>query len=155
MTDSERLRLVLVASSGGHLAHLLWLRPWWELHERRWVTFRTPDAEEALVGEAVTWAWHPTNRHLGNLARNTAQAARELVRAPPDCVVSVGAGVALPWLLLARAMGVATVHLEVYDRVDAPSLTTRCVAGWVDSLVLQWPQQRAALGRGVVLGPIR
>jgi UDP-N-acetylglucosamine:LPS N-acetylglucosamine transferase len=155
MPDSERLRLVLVASSGGHLAHLLWLRPWWELHERRWVTFRTPDAVEALAGEEVTWAHHPTNRHLGNLARNAIQAARSLAEAPADCVVSAGAGVALPWLAVARATGTATVHLEVYDRVDAPSLTTRWAARIVDRLVLQWPQQRAALGRGVVLGPIR
>jgi hypothetical protein len=148
-------RLLLVASSGGHLAHLLWLRPWWSRHPRRWVTFDTPDARGALAGEEVTWAFHPTNRHPLNLARNGALALRTLRAARPDVLVTTGAGVAVPFVLAAKACGVPSVFIEVYDRVDGASLSGRLLAGLVDELVLQWEAQRAAYGRGVVLGPIR
>ena len=52
-------RVLLVCSSGGHLAQLLRLAPWWKTHERIWVTFRKPDAESLLDGERVWWAFHP------------------------------------------------------------------------------------------------
>jgi len=149
------LRLLLVASAGGHLAHLAWLRPWWRRHARTWVTFDLPDARARLAGEDVVWAYHPTNRHLGNLARNTALALRTLRRVRPDVVVSTGAGVALPFLALAPTVGARTVFLEVYDRVDGLSTTGRLVAPWVDRLLLQHEGQRPPSGRGTWVGPIR
>lgn len=149
------MKVLLVASSGGHLQHLRWLEPWWRAHERVWVTFDTPDAVAALRGERVAWAAHPTNRHLGNLARNAVLAAKVLRREAPDVVVSPGAGVALPFLGVAAALGIPTVFLEVYDRVDRPSLTGRLLAPIVDRVVLQWPEQRRAYPHGVLLGPIR
>jgi beta-1,4-N-acetylglucosaminyltransferase len=148
-------RWLLVASSGGHLRHLLWLRELWADVDRRWVTFDTPDARAALADEAVDFAAFPTNRSLKNLAINTVLAGRVLRAHRPTLVISAGAAVAVPFLGVAVALGVPTVHLEVYDRVDRPAWTTRLVAPWVDRLILQWPAQRAALGRGVVLGPIR
>ena len=33
------MKVMLVCSSGGHLAQLHRLRPWWEQHDRMWVTF--------------------------------------------------------------------------------------------------------------------
>lgn len=149
------LRLLLVASAGGHLAHLAWIKPWWSRHARTWVTFDLPDARARLAGEDVVWAWHPTNRNLPNLARNAALAARVLRRVRPDVVVSTGAGVALPFLAMAPLVGARTVFLEVYDRVDGLSATGRLVAPFVDTLLLQHASQRPASGRGVVLGPIR
>jgi hypothetical protein len=149
------VRLLLVASSGGHLRHLLWLEPWWRAHERTWVTFDTPDAVAALAGERVIWAAHPTNRSVPSLLRNTALAIRTVVAEAPDVVVSPGAGVALPFLGVAAALGIPTVFLEVYDRIERPSLTGRLLAPLVDAVVLQHPAQRAAYPHGVVLGPIR
>jgi hypothetical protein len=148
------VKVLLVASSGGHLMHLWWLEPWWREHERTWVTFDTADAAGRLGGEAVYWAVHPTNRRPDNVLRNLRRAARILRRERPDVVVSSGAGVALPFLAVAKVLGIATVFVEVYDRVDRPSLTARLVAKWVDRLVLQWPEQQVGLPSGRVLGPM-
>jgi UDP-N-acetylglucosamine:LPS N-acetylglucosamine transferase len=147
--------VLLVASSGGHLAHLAWLEPWWRPHTRRWVTFDTPDAQARLAGEVVTWAAHPTNRDLPNLARNLLLARRLLREEDFDLLVTAGAGVAVPFVLAARAAGVPTIALEVWDRMDGPSLTTRLIAPWVDALVCQWPAQAVPGANNVLLGPMR
>lgn len=149
------MKVLLVASSGGHLAHLAWLEPWWRLHERHWVTFDTADARGRLADEAVTWAHHPTNRNLPNLARNLVLAASVFRDARFDLMVTAGAGVAIPFVLAARVAGVPTIALEVWDRVEAPSLTTRVIAPWVDALVCQWPGQAVPLANNVLLGPMR
>ncbi len=147
------MRVLLVASSGGHLQHLLWLAPWWRGLRRRWVTFDTPDAVAALAGEDVIWAWHPTNRHLPNLARNAARAHATLARGGVDLVVSAGAAVALPWLAAARMRGVPALHLEVVDRCapgSSPSWTTAVARAWVDAVAVPaeqvaWASPRAGL----------
>jgi UDP-N-acetylglucosamine:LPS N-acetylglucosamine transferase len=149
-----RLQVGLICSSGGHLTQLLALRPWWEKHDRFWVCFDTPDARDRLAGERVWHAWHPTNRNPANLLRNLRLALRVLAAEEPDLLVSDGAGVALPFFALGRAAGVPLVWLEVYDRVDRPSLTGRLVRPWADLVVLQWEEQRAAYPEGVVVGPL-
>ncbi|GAB3207526.1 UDP-N-acetylglucosamine--LPS N-acetylglucosamine transferase [Marinactinospora thermotolerans] len=146
--------VLFVASSGGHLAQLCALRPWWEERERAWVTFRTPDAESALAGEDVRWAYHPTTRHLGNLVRNTVLAARTLARTRPSVVVSTGAGVALPFFALAWLLRIPTVYIEVYDRIDTPTLTARLCRPFTRLFLAQWEEQRAFMPTAITVGPL-
>ncbi|MBB6173503.1 UDP-N-acetylglucosamine:LPS N-acetylglucosamine transferase [Nocardiopsis mwathae] len=147
--------ILFVASSGGHLAQLWSLRPWWEGRSRAWVTFRTPDAEPLLDGEEVTWAHHPTTRHLGNLARNTVLAVRVFARRRPSLVITTGAGVALPFFALAWLLRVPTVYIEVYDRIDRPTLTTRLCRPFTRLYLAQWDEQRTFLpSTAITVGPL-
>src|SRR6185369_10391746 len=72
------MKVALVCSSGGHLAQLHRLEPWWRDHERLWVTFDTPEAVALLAGERTVWAHHPTTRNLPNAWRNLVLARRVL-----------------------------------------------------------------------------
>ncbi|NYH51927.1 MULTISPECIES: glycosyltransferase family 28 protein [Nocardiopsis] len=146
--------VLLVASSGGHLAQLCSLRPWWRGRERLWVTFRTPDAEAALDGEQVRWAFHPTTRHVGNLLRNTRLAARVLRERRPSAVVTTGAGVALPFFVLAWLLRIPTVYIEVYDRIDTPTLTARLCRPFTRLFLAQWEEQRAFMPTAITVGPL-
>lgn len=147
-------RVLLVGSSGGHLAQLAALRSWWQDRERRWVTFRTPDAVSSLAGEAVVWAFHPTTRHVGNLIRNTGLAVRVMRAYRPDVVVSTGAAVAFPFFLLAKLTGVPTVYIEVYDRIDTPTLTGRLCRPLSDRFCVQWEEQLAFYPGAQLIGPL-
>lgn len=149
------MKVLLVASSGGHLTQLWWMRPWWEAHERLWVSFDTLHARRLLADERMLAAHHPTNRSLLNLARNLILARWLLSTERPDLVVSTGAGVGVPFLWLGRSYGAKTVFVEVFDRIDAPSLTGRLVAPVVDVIVLQREEQRAIYPSGIVLGAVR
>ena len=119
------MRVLLVCSSGGHLIQLHNLKPWWERHDRLWVTFEKLDGKSLLAGERVAWAHHPTTRNLPNLVRNLALAWRLLRSYRPDVVVSSGAGVAFPFFLVARLLRQKTVYVEVYDRIDSATMTGR------------------------------
>ena len=94
MGADDRLVVGLVGSSGGHLAHLLILKPWWENHDRFWVTFDMPDSHDLLESERCDWAHHPTTRNIPNLLRNFRLAWRVLRRERPDALISTGAAVA-------------------------------------------------------------
>ena len=146
------MKVMLVCSSGGHLIQLHQLKPWWSKHERKWVTFDLPDSRSLLQGEDVAWAHFPTTRNLRNTFRNLFLAARMVPRFRPDVVVSDGAGVAFPFFIVARIMRVPTVYLEVYDRIDSPTLTGKLCRPFTSQFVVQWEEQRKFYPGARVIG---
>jgi UDP-N-acetylglucosamine:LPS N-acetylglucosamine transferase len=146
--------VLLVGSSGGHLAQLLALEPWYRDRKRSWVTFRTPDARSLLADEDVVWAHYPTTRNLRNLIRNAALAVRVLRRRNVDAVVTTGAGVALPFVALARLRGIPAVYIEVYDRIDSATLTARLCRPFLSAMLVQWEEQRRMYPQATVVGSL-
>ena len=145
-------RVLLVGSSGGHLTQLVALRPWWGALQRTWVTFSTLDARTLLEGERVQWAYHPTTRNALNLVRNAALAVRVLRGERPHLVVSTGAGVALPFFVVARLLGIPTAYIEVYDRIDTKTLTARLCRPFTSVFCVQWEEQKALYPDAQVIG---
>jgi beta-1,4-N-acetylglucosaminyltransferase len=152
---SPEPRVLLVCSPGGHLQQMLALAPAWSELDHAWVTLRAPDTEQELVGEPTTWAWGPTNRSLVKLARNFWLAWRVLGEFQPDVVLSTGAALAVPFLLLARARRIRAVYVESFTRVQDLSLSGKMVYLFVDEMFVQWPtlaqRRRRARYAGSVL----
>jgi UDP-N-acetylglucosamine:LPS N-acetylglucosamine transferase len=146
--------VLFASSSGGHLAQLLQLRPWWEHHQRQWVTFDLPDARSKLRGEVMVAAHHPTTRSLRCVVRNLVLAWRVLRAFKPDLVVSNGAGVAFPFFMVARATGVPTIYLEVYDRIETRTLTGRLCRPLATRFLVQWPEQQVLYPGSTLIGPL-
>lgn len=147
--------MLLVGSSGGHLAQLWPLRTGWDVAARTWVTFDTPEAAALLAEEHdVVWAFHPTTRNIPNLLRNTRLAWRVLKRTRPDVIVSTGAGVALPFFVFGRLRGATTIFVEVYDRVETSTLTGRLVRPFASLMMVQWPEQQRLYRDALVIGPL-
>jgi beta-1,4-N-acetylglucosaminyltransferase len=136
------MKVLLVCSSGGHFSGMMHLRSFWEKTERVWVTFRSPSTEGMLQQERVWWAFSPTNRHVGNLIRNFSLAVWVLLQEKPDVVLSTGAGVAVPFLVLARLLGSQTIFIESITRVTSLSVSARLVLPFSEVYV-QWPQLQA------------
>jgi UDP-N-acetylglucosamine:LPS N-acetylglucosamine transferase len=146
------MKILFVCSTGGHLGQLYKLRPWWEAHERAWVTFDDPHSRSLLRGERVTPAFAPTTRNVPNAIRNLRLAIRILRAYRPDVVISDGAGVAFPFFLVARVIGIRTAYLEVFDRITRPTMTGRLCYPIAELFLLQWPEQVRHYPRGRVIG---
>ena len=148
------MRVLLASSTGGHLGQLEALRPWWSEHERHWITFDKPDAQAMLAGEKISWAYHPTTRNIPNLIRNFGVAWKALRAFRPEVVVSTGAAVAVPVFYLARLMGIRTVYVEVYDRIDSATLTGRLVRPVSDLFLVQWDEQLKLYPNATMIGQL-
>ncbi|MGY2701908.1 MULTISPECIES: glycosyltransferase family protein [unclassified Nocardioides] len=146
--------VLLVSTQGGHLAHLLALRGWWQGHSRVWVCPDAPDVRDRLVGERVVRSYSPTTRNLPNLLRNAVLAMRILRRERPSLLVSAGAGVAVPFFVGAWLLGIPTVFIEVYDRVDTPTMTGRLCGPFTTLRMVQWQSQLAFYPDARLVGPL-
>jgi len=149
------VRIGLVCSAGGHFYELYCLESLWKKYEKFWVTFKKEDTEFLLAGERVYWAYVPTTRHFKNFWRNLILAMKILRREKPQVIITTGAGVGVPFLLVGRFLGMKTVFIESMARVRRLSLSGRLVYWLADRFLVQWPdlaqRHRRALFRGQVI----
>ncbi|MFM9328713.1 PssD/Cps14F family polysaccharide biosynthesis glycosyltransferase [Paenibacillus mesotrionivorans] len=152
--DKMELKVCLVGSSGGHLSHLYMLKPFWGNKERFWVTFDKEDAKSLLKGEKMYPCYYPTNRSLKALLKNTRLAIKVLRKEKPDLIISSGAAVAVPFFYLGKLFGAKTIYIEVFDRIDKPTLTGRMVYPITDKFIVQWKEQTQVYKKAINLGSI-
>ncbi|WP_056990541.1 PssD/Cps14F family polysaccharide biosynthesis glycosyltransferase [Liquorilactobacillus mali] len=148
------MKVCLVGSSGGHLTHLYLLRPFWEKYDRFWVTFDKEDARSLLKDEQVYNCSFPTNRNLKNLIKNTFLAWKVLKKERPDVIISSGAAVAVPFFYIGKLFRSKTVYIEVFDRIDKPTLTGKLVYPVTDRFIVQWPEMKKVYHKSINLGSI-
>jgi beta-1,4-N-acetylglucosaminyltransferase len=148
------MKLCLVCSSGGHLFQLHILKKWWQKHERFWVTFKIIDALSQLEKEKVYWAYFPTTRDIKNLIRNLFLAIKILFKERPEIIVSTGAAVAVPFFYIGKLLGSKLIFIEVYDRINLPTLTGKLVYPITDAFILQWEEQKEFYPKGKVIGQL-
>ncbi|MGM0140964.1 hypothetical protein IGJ54_000635 [Enterococcus sp. AZ160] len=152
--DDKNLKVCLVGSSGGHLTHLYLLKPFWEDKNRFWVTFDKQDAKSILKNERVYPCYYPTNRNIKNLKKNTVLAWKVLRKEKPDLIISSGAAVAVPFFYLGKLFGIKTIYIEVFDRIDSPTLTGKLVYPVTDRFIVQWEEMKKVYPKAINLGGI-
>lgn len=152
LKQNKDLKICLVGSSGGHLTHLYMLKSFWEKKERFWVTFDKEDARSILKDEKVYPCYFPTNRNLVNLIRNTMLSIQILIKEKPDVIISSGAAVAVPFFYVGKLIGAKLVYIEVFDRIDKPTITGKLVHPISDLFVLQWEEQKKFYPKGELMG---
>ena len=152
--QKKEIKVCLVGSSGGHLTHLYMLKPFWENKKRFWVTFDKEDARSLLNGEKVYPCYYPTNRNIKNLIRNTVVAWKVSHKEKPDLIISSGAAVSVPFFYLGKLFGSKLIYIEVFDRIDKPTLSGRLVYPIVDKFIVQWEEQKEVYKKAINLGSI-
>ena len=150
----KKIKICLVGSSGGHLTHMYLLKPFWEKHNRFWVTFDKEDAQSILKNEEVYPCYFPTNRNFKNLIKNTWLAYKILKNERPDIIISSGAAVAVPFFYLGKLFGAKTIYIEVFDRIDASTLTGKLVYPVTDTFIVQWVDMKKVYPKAIYLGGI-
>ncbi|MGH3316204.1 MAG: glycosyltransferase [Nocardioidaceae bacterium] len=124
-TERSTVRTLLVASTGGHLDELVRLAPRFSPSASavEWVTHPGPQAMDLLRDQLVHLVPYVAPRDVRHAAMNLVPALRILRRGLWDRVVTTGAGVALPFVTVARMLGIPCVYVESATRLEGPSLT--------------------------------
>ena len=148
------MKIALVGSSGGHLTHLYLLKKFWENEDRFWVTFDKTDAKSILKEERFYPCYYPTNRNVKNTIKNTILAFKILRKENPDLIISSGAAVAVPFFWLGKLFGAKTVYIEIFDRIDKPTLTGKLVYPVTDKFIVQWEELKKVYPKAINLGGI-
>ncbi len=151
----EPRRVCLAYSPGGHKAELDRALAGIRLLDACHVTFddgRKPPPLEP--GHRRHFVRHP-RRSPGRTLVNAWQSLAILRRERPALVISTGADVAVPLLLLAKCTGARVIFIETAGSSE-PTLAGRLIYPFADLFVVQWPDRlrrfpRAVLAEGLLL----
>lgn len=152
--DNDKIKVCLVGSSGGHLTHLYMLKDFWKDKDRVWVTFNKKDANSILENEKKYYCYYPTNRNIKNLIKNTFLAIKVLRKERPNLIISSGAAVAVPFFYIGKVFGAKLIYIEVFDRIDKPTLSGKLVYPIVDKFIVQWEEMKKVYPKAINLGSI-
>ncbi len=123
--DNDGVQTLFVASAGGHLEQLWFLRPRFEgiAEECTWVTFDTPQSRSLLEGEQRIFIPVARPRDARAAISHTRLALHVLGLGEWTNVVSTGSLPAVPFVTLARARGINCHFIDSATRVEGPSLS--------------------------------
>lgn len=148
------LKICLVGSSGGHLAHLYMLKNFWQNKMRFWCTFDKEDARSLLQNEKIYPVYYPSNRSIKALIINTWRAITILSKERPDVIITSGAAPAIPFFYVGKILGAKTVYIEVFDRIDKSTITGRVCYPVTDKFIVQWEEMKKVYPKAINLGSI-
>lgn len=148
------MKICLVGSSGGHLAHLYMIKPFWKDKDRFWATFDKQDARSLLKGEKIYPMYYPSNRSIKALIINTFRAIVIMRRERPDLIISCGAAPAVPFFWFGKLMGIKTVYIEIFDRIDKPTLSGKLCYPVADVFIVEWEEMKKVYKKAINLGSI-
>ena len=150
----QDIKVCLVGSSGGHLTHLMMLKPFLKDKKRFWVTFDKEDARGQLKDEKMYGCYYPTNRNLKALIKNTFLAIKVIIKERPDLIISSGAAVAVPFFYIGKLFGAKLVYIEVFDRIDKPTVTGKMVYPITDKFIVEWEEMKKIYPKAINLGSV-
>jgi UDP-N-acetylglucosamine:LPS N-acetylglucosamine transferase len=134
--------VALVCSHGGHLTELLTLQPAWAGFSHFWLTYDAPRTR-SLPG-----AYRLRNIGFNPILMTVALVRTLLVfaRERPNVIITDGAEIAIPAVLIGRALGCRIIFVEVWTRVRLPTLTGRIVYPLCDAFFVMWPELLESYG---------
>lgn len=158
---SNRLKICLACSGGGHLRQLLLLRDFLSNHDVFLITARTPLAESVAgelrveyVEDIALGLLKKSPKAWWAFLKNLLATIRILARERPDVVLSSGAGTALNAIFCSRLLGSRCIFLETFAHSQTPSLTGRLAARWVNAHLVQWKALLERFPSAVLVSPL-
>lgn len=151
---SQAIKVLAVASGGGHWVQLSRLRPAWDGCR---VTYATTDAELAadVLADAAERGQPAPEFHLvleanrwqkWRLLRSVLQIAWICLKFRPDVIVTTGAAPGFLAIRLGGLLGARTVWIDSIANAEELSLSGRKAGGHVDLWLTQWEDLSSADG---------
>jgi beta-1,4-N-acetylglucosaminyltransferase len=147
----KKLRICLISSHGGHLHELI------NATEnvrgmKYFVTYRTSHTIQLLAEETRYFVIDPHLSRWKYLV-NAFQSLKHIFFERPDVVISTGAGIAIPTMLICKMiLGSKIIFIESAACVEKASKTGSFVYKYADLFLVQWPEMQRSYDKAVYVG---
>ena len=151
--QGEKVKVLAVASSGGHWVQLMRLRPAFEGCEMVYVTSQSSPREN--LGEAKLYRIIDANRwNKGRLAMLLPRLLWLLMKERPNVIISTGAAPGALAVIFGKFLGARTLWVDSIANAQTLSMSGRLVRKWATQTLSQWPdvaEREGVAYRGAVL----
>lgn len=147
------MKIALITMRGGHLTEILRLLDAFDRHEYFFVIPHSVHDQELLHLAPVVFS-DDLDTNIVRFLKLTLWSIGVVRRERPDVILSMGPHIALPFFLWGKVLGIKTIYIESWCRVENLSLTGRIAYLWVDEFWVQWPQLQAKYPRAKYKGAV-
>jgi UDP-N-acetylglucosamine:LPS N-acetylglucosamine transferase len=148
------MKIAMVCSSGGHLAELMALKSAVKKYDRFWITFKSPITRKTLKGEKFYLVDDPRRNPIKFIPL-FFKSLKFFWKERPDVVITTGAGVAIPFCMIAKMFRKKLIFVESFARTKTPSITGRVLYPMSDLFLVQWRKNREYYGKNAkYVGPL-
>jgi len=134
------MKLCIACSTGGHLTEItILLKEYYKKTDHFFITFKRIDSKELKNTHKVYFVQDPKRNPL-KFFLSIIQSLNIFLKEKPDAVISNGAGVGLPSLIIGKLMEKKTIYIEPFCNITTPSLTGRIAYKFVDLFFVQWKE---------------
>jgi len=131
------MKICLISSPGGHLANMIKLKNWWVKYPRFWVTHLHSGQLDHLKNETVFAGCFPENRNIVNLTKNLILAVKIISSQKPDVLISMGAGIAIPFFIIGKLFNCKLIFIETFVFISKPTISGRVLYHLADEFIIQ------------------
>lgn len=147
------MKIALVCSRGGHLTETLELLEALRGFEYFFVVPHSPRDSE-IVRLAPVYFSPSIDARLLPFLWVCFWSLKVLLRERPEVIISLGPEIAIPFFFWGRLLGMKTLYIESWCRVENLSLTGKIVYPWVHEFWVQWPDLASKYRRAQYKGAI-
>lgn len=131
------MKICIAASSGGHLKQALRLMPIYKNKDYFFITERRFNGLDLAKKEKVYFIT-PTKRKVHRFIVSLLQTLRIFIIENPSVIISTGAEIGFPAILLGFIFRKKVIYIETFARTDDLSLTGKLVYPFVKNFYVQW-----------------
>ncbi len=135
----KKINVCIACSAGGHLTEVLQLKESWQGKKYFFVSDRRSNALLLSKKEKVYFVEVPRKNPI-KLIINFFQALNIFLKEKPDVIISTGADVAIPLILIAKVFGKKIIFIESFARIQSPSLSGKICYPLADLFFVQWKE---------------
>jgi len=135
------MKICIAASGGGHIIEAMQLKEIWKEKDYFFISDKRINAKSIAKKEKMYFIIQPRRNYIRTLIA-FIQTLLIFIKENPSVIISTGAEIGYPALILGWIFGKKTIYIESLARVNSPSLCGKMVYGKVDHFYVQWPEGR-------------
>lgn len=134
------MKILAVASAGGHWVELLRLRPFFDEHDTAYVS--TNESFGRVLNGAPYYTMPEASRwNKLRVVWSAFKIFRIIRNLRPDVIISTGAAPGVTALFIGKILGCKTVWIDSICNIERVSMSGRLAAKFCDRVYTQWPQR--------------
>ncbi len=147
------MKICIAASAGGHIIEAMQLKEAWAGKEYFFISDKRINAKSIARKEKMYFIIQPKRNYFRTLVA-FIQTIVIFIKENPNVIISTGAEIGYPALILGWILGKKTIYIESLARVNSPSLCGKLVYGKVDHFYVQWPEGKKWFPKAKYVGSV-
>ena len=145
----DRKKIIGISSGGGHLSELIKAIPNSYEKEVVYVTFKNGHTKKTLKDKSHFFVIDP---HLSKIKffTNFIQSLFLYIKIRPKVIISTGAGIAIPLILIGSFFKTKIVFIESGARIFKPSRTASFIYKYSDLFIIQYKTLRSVFPKSKI-----